>query len=80
MSARGKQVRALGTAAAGSLAALVAALAASSSAASLPVVDPTVPAAHDTDPVVLKGSDFPGWAVPANQTVKLPLTDRKSVV
>ena len=41
----------------------------------LPVVDPTVPAAHDADPVVLKGSDFPGWAAPANQTAKLPLTD-----
>jgi hypothetical protein len=65
-------------AAAGSLAALVAAFAASSSAAPLPVVDPTVTAAHDADPVVLKGSDFAGWAVPANQTVKLPLTDLAS--
>jgi hypothetical protein len=30
---------------------------------------------RDVEPVVLKGSDLPGWAVPSNQTVKLPLTD-----
>jgi hypothetical protein len=41
----------------------------------LPTVDPTVPAARDTEPVVLTGAQFPGWAVPANQTVKVPLTD-----
>jgi hypothetical protein len=41
----------------------------------LPTVDPTVPAARDTEPVVLTGKDFPGWSVPANQTVKVPLTD-----
>jgi hypothetical protein len=34
-----------------------------------------VPAARDSEPVVLTGQDFPGWSVPANQTVKVPLTD-----
>ena len=37
--------------------------------------DLTVPAERDTEPVVLKGSDFGDWAVPANQTAKLPLMD-----
>jgi hypothetical protein len=32
-------------------------------------------AARDTEPVVLTGADLPGWAVPANQTAKLPLLD-----
>jgi hypothetical protein len=45
------------------------------SSAGSPVVDPTVPAARDADVVVLTGKDFLGWAVPANQTAKLPLTD-----
>ncbi|MDQ6914992.1 MAG: hypothetical protein M3155_04190, partial [Actinomycetota bacterium] len=40
-----------------------------------PTVDPTVAAARDTEPVVLTGKDFPDWSVPANQTVKVPLTD-----
>src|SRR5207248_10378217 len=40
-----------------------------------PVTDPTVPAARDADPVVLTGADFPGWAVPANVTAKVPVTD-----
>src|SRR3954466_4128779 len=40
-----------------------------------PVVDPTVPAARDAEAVVLTGKDFPGWAVPANVTAKLPLVD-----
>jgi len=33
------------------------------------------PVARDTEPIVLKGSAFGSWSVPANQTVKLPLTD-----
>src|SRR3954471_11883353 len=37
--------------------------------------DPSVPAARDTEPVVLTGSDFPGLSVPANQTVKVPFMD-----
>jgi hypothetical protein len=45
------------------------------SSAGSPVVDPTVPAARDAEAVVLTGRDFPGWAAPANQTAKLPLTD-----
>lgn len=58
--------------------ALVAAFASASpqsSHAGSPVVDYTVPAARDADPVVLTGKDFPGWAVPANATAKLPLVD-----
>jgi hypothetical protein len=38
-------------------------------------VDPTVPAARDTTPVVLTGKDLGRWAVPANQTVQPPLAD-----
>src|SRR3954447_24927552 len=45
------------------------------SSAGSPVADPTVPAARDTEAVVLTGKDFPGWSVPSNATVKLPLTD-----
>src|SRR4051794_26695513 len=41
----------------------------------LPVVDPTTPAARDTEPVILTGKDFPDWSARANATVKLPLTD-----
>jgi hypothetical protein len=41
------------------------------------VVDLTVPAQREGDPVVLTGQDFPGWSVPSNQTAKLPLTDLK---
>ncbi|MGH2837858.1 MAG: hypothetical protein ACRDJY_05865, partial [Thermoleophilaceae bacterium] len=40
-----------------------------------PVPDPTVAAKHDTEAVVLKGSDLDAWSVPANQTAKLPLLD-----
>src|SRR3954447_13891206 len=39
--------------------------------------DLSVPAARDTEPVVLTGSDFPGLSVPANQTVKVPFLDLK---
>src|SRR5712671_1326677 len=45
------------------------------SSAGSPVVDPSVPAARDAEAVVLTGKDFPGWAAPANQTAKLPVTD-----
>jgi hypothetical protein len=58
------------------LAALAAAVAAGSSAsAAVPVVDPTVPAKHDADPIILTGADFPAWSARSNQTAKLPLTD-----
>jgi hypothetical protein len=40
-----------------------------------PVVDPSVPAKREGDPVVLTGQDFPGWSAPSNQTAKLPITD-----
>ncbi len=41
----------------------------------LPVVDVTVPAARETEPVVLTGAQLPGWAVPSNQTFQPPLAD-----
>jgi hypothetical protein len=34
--------------------------------------DPTVPAARDTEPVVLTGASFPAWAAPAEVTAKVP--------
>lgn len=57
------------------LAAAAAALFAVTPAHATPLGDLTVPAARDTDPVILKGSQLLGWSVPANQTVKLPLLD-----
>ena len=47
-------------------------------ATGLPVVDPTVPAGRDTEPVILTGQSFPAWSVPSNLTAKAPLTDRAS--
>src|SRR4051794_40705781 len=44
---------------------------------SSPAVDPTVPAKHDADPVILTGLDFPQWSARSNQTAKVPLTDLK---
>ena len=40
-----------------------------------PLGNPTDPAKRDTEPVILKGSDFAAWSVPANFTAKLPLLD-----
>ena len=42
---------------------------------SLPTVDPTIPAKHDADPIILTGSQFPDWSARSNVTAKLPLTD-----
>jgi len=39
------------------------------------VVNPTVPAARDADPVILTGKDLGSWATPSNQTARLPLQD-----
>jgi hypothetical protein len=39
------------------------------------VPDLTVPAARDTEPVILTGKDLAGWAVPNETTVRLPLWD-----
>src|SRR3954466_13801074 len=40
--------------------------------------DPTGPVTpRDTEPVVMTGTQFGTWAAPANQTVKVPLTDFK---
>jgi hypothetical protein len=47
------------------------------SAPGVPVVNPAVAPDRSVEPVVLTGADFPGWAAPANQTAKLPLTDFK---
>src|SRR6476620_7070645 len=61
----------LATSLAAALATAVTALGAS------PVVDPTVPAKHDADPIILTGLDFPQWSARSNQTAKLPATDLK---
>ncbi|MDQ3740204.1 MAG: hypothetical protein M3389_04590, partial [Actinomycetota bacterium] len=52
---------------------LVAAALAAPAAAQ--VVNPAVPAARDTTPVVLSGKELGSWAVPSNQTVQPPLMD-----
>ncbi|HEX4718887.1 MAG TPA: hypothetical protein VH300_10185 [Thermoleophilaceae bacterium] len=58
------------------VAALAAALATAVMAqGASPVVDPTVAANHDPDPVILTGLDFPQWSARSNVTAKLPLTD-----
>jgi hypothetical protein len=41
----------------------------------LPVVNPTVPPNRAVEPVVMLGADFPGIAVPQNETAKAPFTD-----
>src|SRR3954470_3785110 len=61
----------LASALAAALIAAVTALGAS------PVVDPTVPAKHEADPIILTGLDFPDWSARSNQTAKLPATDLK---
>ena len=43
--------------------------------ASLPLVDPTVAPDRAVEPIVMTGADFPGLAVPQNQTAKAPFTD-----
>src|SRR3954453_22167039 len=55
-------------------AALVAAVTALGAA---PIVDPSVPAKHDADPIILTGLDFPQWSARSNQTAKLPATALK---
>ncbi len=37
-----------------------------------PAVDPTVPAARETEPIVLQGSAFTDWSAPAEVTAKAP--------
>src|SRR5437764_6168729 len=41
----------------------------------LPVVDPTVAPNRAVEPIVMTGADFPGIAVPQNETAKAPFTD-----
>jgi hypothetical protein len=41
----------------------------------LPVVDPTIPPNRAVEPVVMTGANFPGVAVPENETAKAPFTD-----
>ncbi len=41
----------------------------------LPVVNPTVAPDRGVEPVVMIGADFPGIAVPQNETAKAPFTD-----
>src|SRR2546423_9137256 len=45
------------------------------SATALPIVDPTVAPERAVEPVVMTGADFPGVAVPQNETAKAPFTD-----
>ena len=45
----------------------------------LPVGDYSVPAARDTEPVVLTGKDFADWGTRSNVTAKAPLTDVPAV-
>jgi hypothetical protein len=65
-------------AAAGAVGAICAVAIPSASAAlpvSLPVVDPTVAPDRAVEPVVMTGADFPGLAVPQNETAKAPFLD-----
>ena len=41
----------------------------------LPIVDPSVPAGRDTEPVILTGQNFAPWSVPSNQTADAPAKD-----
>jgi hypothetical protein len=65
----------------GLIAALIGALllvvpsAASALALPVPLVNPTVAPVRAVEPVVMTGADFPGIAVPQNETAKLPFTD-----
>jgi hypothetical protein len=67
---RGRRLPAL--AAAGALAALVV-----PALSGAQVANPTIPAKHDTEPVVLTGAQLsdPTWVAPSNFTGKLPLID-----
>ena len=56
---------------------VLALIAAVTATAGSPTVDPTIPAKHDADPVILTGVDFPDWSARSNVTAKLPLTDLK---
>ena len=46
-----------------------------SGATALPIVDPTVAPMRAVEPIVMSGADFPGIAVPQNETAKAPFTD-----
>src|SRR5215212_10685952 len=59
------------------LALCAALLAAVTAGAASPTVDPSIPAKHDADPVILTGLDFPEWSARSNFTIKLPATDLK---
>jgi hypothetical protein len=47
----------------------------SAPAVNLPVVDPTIPPNRTVEPIVMTGANFPGIAVPQNETAKAPFTD-----
>ena len=61
------------------LAGAAASLAAPALSSALPVGDYSVPAARDTEPVVLTGKDFADWGTRSNVTAKAPLTDVPAV-
>ena len=54
---------------------LTAALLAGTSVSGAAVVDPTVPAAQDSEPVILTGALIPDWSARGDVSAKLPLTD-----
>ena len=61
------------------LAGAAASLTAPALSSALPVGDYSVPAARDTEPVVLTGKDFADWGTRSNVTAKAPLTDVPAV-
>ena len=61
------------------IAAAAASLAVPALSSALPVGDYSVPAARDTEPVVLTGKDFADWGTRSNVTAKAPLTDVPAV-
>src|SRR4051812_46807876 len=71
----GSRPRARRVALCSSLLVLAGLSAAAGAGAQLPVTDPPVPAARDTEPVVLTGRDFGTWSARSNFTARLPLLD-----
>jgi hypothetical protein len=74
-AASGRASRRSHTAIAAALTAALAVPALAWGGPSTPLVDPTVPAKRDTEPVVLTGASFGEWSSNSNASVKLPLTD-----
>src|SRR5688500_16333133 len=54
---------------------LTAALLAGTSVSGAAVVNPAIPAAQDSEPVILTGALIPDWSARGDVSAKLPLTD-----